>query len=155
MSTKIQINSLAALERLIGGEADTEIEIRSSIVKEFTKKYLKEIAETKAMQDAIKGFGKTIEQQIGTWVKGNYSWEAKFHLSPEIEILLLEKAQRLVDAKINEVINKAIGTTNLIDRLNRLVEERSNYIVEQWTAKNIEARISAAADAKIKKKLDL
>jgi hypothetical protein len=47
MSTKIQINSLAALERLIGGEAETEIEIRNSVVQEFAKKHLRAIADQK------------------------------------------------------------------------------------------------------------
>lgn len=47
MSTKIQINSLAALERLIGGESETEIEIRNSIVQEFTRKHLRAIADEK------------------------------------------------------------------------------------------------------------
>ena len=41
MSTKIQINSLEALERLIGGDTELEIEVRNSIVQEFAKKYLK------------------------------------------------------------------------------------------------------------------
>ena len=40
---KIQINSLEALERLIGGDTQVEIEIRNSIVQEFTKKYLKSL----------------------------------------------------------------------------------------------------------------
>ena len=40
---KIQINSLKALERLIGGDNELEIEIRNSIVQEFTKKHLKSI----------------------------------------------------------------------------------------------------------------
>jgi len=47
MGTKIQINSLAALERLIGNDTEMEIELRNSIVQEFTKKHLRSIAEEK------------------------------------------------------------------------------------------------------------
>jgi hypothetical protein len=38
MSVKIQINSLEALERLIGNDNNLEIDIRNSIVQNFTKK---------------------------------------------------------------------------------------------------------------------
>lgn len=44
MSTKIQINSLAALERLIGGDTELEMEIRRSVVEAFAKKHLKAVA---------------------------------------------------------------------------------------------------------------
>ncbi len=41
MSIKLQINSKAALERLIGGDTELEMEIRNNIVQEFTSKRLK------------------------------------------------------------------------------------------------------------------
>jgi uncharacterized protein (UPF0147 family) len=40
MSTKIQINSLAALERLIGGDTEVEIEIRKSVALEMVNKHV-------------------------------------------------------------------------------------------------------------------
>lgn len=39
----IQINNLEALERLIGGDTEIELEIRNNIVQAFTKKYLKQL----------------------------------------------------------------------------------------------------------------
>lgn len=44
MSTKLQINSLEALERLIGGDTETEIDIRNSVVQKFADKHLKCLA---------------------------------------------------------------------------------------------------------------
>ncbi len=41
MSIKLQINSKDALERLIGGDTQLEMEIRNNIVQEFTNKRLK------------------------------------------------------------------------------------------------------------------
>ena len=35
----LQINSLKALERLIGGDSELEIGVRNSIVQEFSKKH--------------------------------------------------------------------------------------------------------------------
>lgn len=40
MGTKIQINSLAALERLIGGDTELEIELRKSVAMELVKKHI-------------------------------------------------------------------------------------------------------------------
>lgn len=54
MSTKIQINSLEALERLIGNDNELEIEIRNSIVQNFTKKYLKDLAKAELMTSIAK-----------------------------------------------------------------------------------------------------
>lgn len=42
--TVIQINNLEALERLIGGDSEVEIEIRNNIVQNFAKKHLKNIS---------------------------------------------------------------------------------------------------------------
>ena len=44
MSTKIQINSLDALERLIGGDTELEIEVRNSVIQKFAEKHLKPLA---------------------------------------------------------------------------------------------------------------
>lgn len=51
---KIQLNSLEALERLIGGDTEVEFEIRNSIVQEFTKKYLKGLVNETIANDVIK-----------------------------------------------------------------------------------------------------
>jgi hypothetical protein len=46
---KIQINSMKALERLIGGDTELEMEIRKSVALAFSKKYLHDIVATPAM----------------------------------------------------------------------------------------------------------
>ena len=46
---KIQINSLEALERLIGNDKEMEISVKQSILNEFAKKHLKSIANSEAM----------------------------------------------------------------------------------------------------------
>lgn len=41
---KVQINDLAALERLIGGDTEVEMDIRNNIVQKFVNKHLKGLA---------------------------------------------------------------------------------------------------------------
>jgi hypothetical protein len=47
MSIKLQINSLDALERLIGGDNEVELELRNWVVQAFAKKHLKIAASIK------------------------------------------------------------------------------------------------------------
>lgn len=63
MSTpiKIQINSLEALERLLGGSTDMEIELRQAIAVEFTKKHLKPLATS----DAVQLIATELREQVG------------------------------------------------------------------------------------------
>lgn len=48
---KIQINNLEALERLIGDDKEMEIQVKSSIINEFAKKYIKSVAHSEIIND--------------------------------------------------------------------------------------------------------
>ena len=78
MGIKIQINSLEALERLIGGDNELEISIRDNIVQEFTNKYLKGLVNS----DKIKEASWSINQKIRNCVEETYLSGA--YLKPEI-----------------------------------------------------------------------
>lgn len=154
MGTKIQINSLAALERLIGGEADTEIEIRASIVREFSKNYLRDVAESAEMQIAIKDIRRQVEQGMGAWqYSGGYSSYKRFILEPNTEKSLKELIDESVISKFEHLIKKSVDQHGWLDKIDALVKERAEHIMNKWTSDEIEDRISKAADKKIKEKL--
>lgn len=50
---KIQINSLVALERLIGDDKEMEITVKTSVINEFAKSYIKSVANSEIV-DTIK-----------------------------------------------------------------------------------------------------
>jgi hypothetical protein len=50
---KLQLNSLASLERLIGGDTEVELDIRNNIVQAFAGKYLKDIANTNVFKTSL------------------------------------------------------------------------------------------------------
>ena len=60
---KIQINSLEALERLIGGDTQLEIDLRNSIVQEFSKKYLKAVAAELA-ETLVEPYKKQVQDEL-------------------------------------------------------------------------------------------
>lgn len=104
---KIQINSLEALERLIGGDTQVEIEIRNSIVQEFTKKYLKSlVSETLANQvikEAVKVARHEIEKEFFTLDTSTFY--SKVALKKEIREKLIEIVKQDIYKEVYEELN--------------------------------------------------
>lgn len=70
---RLHLNA-AALERLLGGDAEVEIRLRHQIVNEFARKHLKVIADSEAVREATKAlravFDQEVRERIGQFVKG-------------------------------------------------------------------------------------
>lgn len=101
MSVKIQINSLDALERLIGGDTEMEIDIRGTIVQEFAKKHLKGVADEafiKNEADAIKEFVRT-----NMFSKVGYNTT----LAPGITDSIRKKFNELIETEISSLAVKS------------------------------------------------
>lgn len=104
MSIKIQINSLQALERLLGGDSEIEVEVRNNIVQNFSKKHLKPIAEgayaayRPLAEAAIK---EEIVKQIGT-ITPSYG---PYHKSA---IILKNEIREAIEKEIKNVISDTI-----------------------------------------------
>lgn len=139
ISTKIQINSLAALERLIGGDTELEVEIRNSVVQEFTKKHLKNIAEhnvaaaTSRIQEEVR---KVAEQHFGNMrstVLG-YVWKPSAQIAQTIRDSVEEEARVIVHNKVKEVFDSK-DFDNLIQQVvDRRVDVEFNEKI-RWEVK--------------------
>lgn len=71
---KIQINSLAALERLIGDDKEMEVAVKSSIINNFAKNYLKGIAHSEILNALKKAVLAEIELVLRTVVEKTSGW---------------------------------------------------------------------------------
>ena len=106
MSVKIQINSLSALERLIGNDNELELELRQSIVESFAKKHLTCIANNPFFQKEIKELQKDIKISIQNEVKnsiGQYErkgWSPTLILKEEI----IQKIQERIDGEFDKIL---------------------------------------------------
>lgn len=105
---KIQINSLAALERLIGNDKEMEITVKSSIINEFAKSYIKSVANSE-IADTIKR--EVIEEikksdYFGLFVKdrGNH-WSTRYLLSDNAKELIKTQVRKEVEYLISETIS--------------------------------------------------
>lgn len=136
MSTKIQINSLAALERLIGGDNALELEIRQSVVTEFVKKHLKGLVDTRIVQLASndlranidEAVNKQISKTIGEYQRSGYGAH-KFIIHNDLKEDIKNHLKKALDDTINEAI------TEFIPGVEKQIEESFtrvlNYKIDQ------------------------
>lgn len=85
MSTKIQINSLEALERLIGNDNELEIQVRNNIVQEFAKKHLKAIANETTFQNEITTFKRKLQEEFDKKLEESIDTVKRYYAGGNIE----------------------------------------------------------------------
>lgn len=103
-SLKFSLN-VPALERLIGGNSEMEVELRKSIVQEFAKRHLTSVAqEWKATIEAEK-------QRLFDEVFNNYcvrsSWGSRT-LSSDASALVLSEVKNAISALLQNEIQKSV-----------------------------------------------
>lgn len=142
---KIQINSLEALERLIGNDKEMEIAVKQSVLNEFAKKHLKSIANSEAMQRIAGQVNKELRETgfYGILEKGTSSNSIlgdTSYLSPKAKELVKRQVGREMDAIISSEISK-IRETIILDinsRLNIMASSVSECIREEVQKETIE-----------------
>jgi len=153
MSTKIQINSLEALERLIGNDNELEIEIRNSVVQNFSKKYLKNIADEEILKNEVNAIKKYTSEEFFTKTRENY--RDVYQFKPEV----LEKIKSDINYSIRiqfaEIISDLIKKRNIANKLEEELNKASDFIVNELTSSTIEDRLNKLVDKKLKEKLNL
>lgn len=104
MSIKLQINSVEALERLIGGDSEVEIEIRGNIVQEFAKRHLKSIANdvlNPIKHDLSSAVMKEVQNTIGQYKSDGWYNSSNFVLHDNVKNTI----RRAVEGKFDELIS--------------------------------------------------
>lgn len=107
---KVQINSLEALERLIGNDNEMEIAVKQSILNEFAKKHLKSIANS----DAMEKIAATVKRELSeTGFYGMLETRPrssnvypKTYLSDEAKELIKSQVRREFDSLISDEVAK-------------------------------------------------
>lgn len=142
---KIQINSLEALERLIGGDSELEIEIRNSVVQKFTTKHLKALANSMQVKVSENSIKKYIEEDfVDIIIDG---WKRKPVLKEDYKYLIEKKVEEEVSDTIHSEVAKYNDTLKdmVVDAVNR-----KHLLIEQMINNRLnEEAINALVDARI------
>lgn len=142
---QIQINNLAALERLIGGDSQLEFDIRNNIVQAFANKHLKPLVNDikfDAMLKKVQESGqqeakKVIEEKLGSFKTQNY--REYFALNDNIKTAIRQSAQEKIMEQVKEAVEEVTAkfTPEYLDKIisARVDEEVKRRINEGVRAK--------------------
>lgn len=151
---KIQINSLEALERLIGGNSEFEFEIRESIVQKFATKHLKSVATS----DALSKIASALKDEItADLVKQTSSggWNKTYALTDKAKKLLDDTTSDKIRSMIEHVVETHIRKHADLDNLKAYIDGEVKRVADRVADMVAEKKIAALVDIEIKKRLNL
>lgn len=151
MSVKIQINSLEALERLIGGDNELEVELRTSIVQNFTNRHLKNIANEEIVKGASQAITRQLESMFFDITDGYYK---KYELKDTARNKIKEVAEMTVNRIIREYVENMMEEF-IYSRFRKHLEDSAEWITDQIKEKMVEDKLDKLVTQKIKEKLNL
>ena len=144
---KLQINSLAAIERLIGGESEVELDIRNNIVEAFAKKHLKPVLNSPVFQRVVVDIQSQYDQAMISQV-GNITnfgrWDQKVVLKPELLETLRTTARAAANAAIQEQIDNGVKAAVAIFTpayIQNQIEKRVTEVVAKQISEGVDARL--------------
>jgi uncharacterized membrane protein YheB (UPF0754 family) len=145
-----------AVERLIGGDTEIEVQVRNSIVQSFTKRYLKSIANSDEFKEIIEREksvlrGLVIEQvTLAACDVKKDSWgrPEKYTLKPDVEKLIKIRADMKIATLVEDHIRKRLD--ELIQTLDSIIDERVNRyagkVIDELVDKKFKKALSMAKD---------
>lgn len=137
---KIQINSLKALERLIGNDNELEMEIRNSVAQNFAKIYLKGIIQGWDITPFIKF--------IRSYIDDNYFTESLGKVYLKLDVI--KKIEAAISEKFDSLIHRII-----FKKIEEYTEEHVEKLIEEqfkeYTKRYFDKMVEVAAIEKINK----
>lgn len=142
---KIQINSLEALERMIGGDNEMEFEIRQSVAEAFAKKYLKGLA-TVFMQNGVpKAMKKIIEDEYFAYVRNRV-----YQVKPEYKDALKVQVGTMIRKEMEAIVKEKMENPEMNIFITNQIERQVNHTISGMTEELIQQKASDLIKAKFK-----
>lgn len=130
----LQLN-LPALERLLGGDSEIEVQLRHQIVQQFTKKHLLQVIKDPLIQKLKTEMEKEIEQYVGkeVWSSG---YGFTIHIQERIKELIRKASEVEIKKFVSETFaqlakERAIETKTLLDRYEMKLIGEANSRIKQ------------------------
>ena len=155
MSVKIQINSLEALERLIGGDSALEIKLRNSIVQDFTKRHLKALATDNLLLQMQRTIQEEVKKEFFENVKSGSYGGTRSVLKKEVLDELKEQLKYEANRQLREVVQELIDFNKTNEEITKALDYSTGVILTELQSSVLEKRLNAMVDKKIKEKLGL
>jgi hypothetical protein len=145
---KIQINSLAALNRLIGEDSEFEFELRRSVVSNFFNK----------SNPFIVKLTEQLETELTNKIfidKSKNSWRTDYKLKDEYISVIKDTVNEAIDNKVWPLIRELVDVAGIQKRIDEVIKAQVDYIINVWTSGQIEAAIDAGVRNVLKQQFEL
>lgn len=123
---KIQLNSLEALERLIGGDSELEFELRNKIVQDFSRRHLKSLvnAAGEDMQRAVYGIFDTYIKEHAQSLHKGWNGRYQIELKDDVKNAIAAEFQTKVNNFIQETANKFFEGEGLESKIQAAIDRK-------------------------------
>lgn len=158
MSTlTLQINSLEALERLIGGDTETELAIRDNIANAFAGKYLKPLAK-EILENIIDELMAPARDELERQMKPFFTTEAiggwgnnKTVLSLHHKRIIGEKAKEVFDHEVSTILSQTVSDSEGVikAKMSAAIAQIDAYLEYAMSEQRFNKLVNDAAQAKI------
>lgn len=145
----IQINNREALERLIGGDSEVEIDIRNSVVQKFAERHLKALANSepvtstlKTINESIVNYGKQkVDAEVATFKQDYYKNITEVKLNPAIHAEIDRQIKQKMDTFIFDTVQAAVKTWSDEIKVDERIEKRVAYFTDEYIREAVKKRI--------------
>lgn len=146
--TKLTLNlTYRALERLIGGNSELEVQLRRNAVERFFTHYIKSIVnstEFKLFQDDLTRMMKMeFAHKIGTIQDAGWN-KPTLTLNKEFQ----ESLTKYIKDYVNDLINKALVNLNIEERLVQIVNDKLVKLMDR-----VQPMIDAATEKEVNQRV--
>lgn len=151
MGIKIQINSLEALEILIG----LEMQIRESVVQDFTKKHLKSLAKTALVADIAKAVQSEVKAEFFEEVKvGNWN-KTEVIFKREVLAKIKDDLSYRAETELRGVVSDLIEEQKVKKTITEKLKDATEWIIEELAPQRLKDKIDKLVEVRLKEKLGI
>lgn len=147
----IQINSLEALERLIGGDSETEVEVRNSVIQKFADKHLKALANTdeitqtldKIQRDISKEVSIRCSREIASFKKDGWGKITSVKLIDKVEREISSQVRISADTAIQKAVDEAVKVWANDNEIKKRINSKFDYYTQDFIKNEVRAKLEA------------
>jgi hypothetical protein len=145
---KLQINSVAALERLIGDDPELTLELRKVVVSNILSKSDGPVSRIVEKIQSEMTTSLFIQQAVDNWRK-------EYVLKPEHIAIIKKAVNETIDEKVWPLIHELLDVESIQSRIDTLVKQQTDYIIGVWSSGQIEKAIQEGVRQTLLQNLEL
>jgi hypothetical protein len=135
---KLQINSLEALERLIGGDSQFEMELRNSVVQSFANKHFNAVVRDEHFQKELEKTKKAVTAEVEKEIAEVKSgWNNK-------SVKLSDDIKNAIKHQVTYVVRDAVREYTESNEFRDDIKHKLDYYTQEYIRHEVKTRLKNA-----------